>query len=221
MKNAVITAAFVYHTANREQMLPRKPLPQADGAAAADRRSERSRARHSRGGHKAQCRRASRTRSTSPSAGRCSLADADAQLSRSRRSVPGRHRAGLGAGAKQPRRLSVSARTTRGCAPSSRTSSRPFPNSSRSSTSAGRAEGVVRRARRRGAAHRPPRSSSSSRIRSSATSRRTRSARSDSRQQALDELITPIRDALAQVDRKTRRERHATRCRPAPRSPRC
>lgn len=29
MKNAVITAAFVYHTANREQMLPRKPLPRA------------------------------------------------------------------------------------------------------------------------------------------------------------------------------------------------
>ena len=29
MKNAVITAAFVYHTANREQMLPRKPLPPA------------------------------------------------------------------------------------------------------------------------------------------------------------------------------------------------
>jgi hypothetical protein len=27
MKNAVITAAFVYHTANREQLLPRKPLP--------------------------------------------------------------------------------------------------------------------------------------------------------------------------------------------------
>jgi hypothetical protein len=27
MKNAVITAAFVYHTANRDQMLPRKPLP--------------------------------------------------------------------------------------------------------------------------------------------------------------------------------------------------
>jgi carboxypeptidase Q len=27
MKNAVITAAFVYHAANREQMLPRKPLP--------------------------------------------------------------------------------------------------------------------------------------------------------------------------------------------------
>ena len=29
MKNAVITAAFVYHTANREQLLPRKPLPAA------------------------------------------------------------------------------------------------------------------------------------------------------------------------------------------------
>lgn len=27
MKNAVITAAFVYHAANRDQMLPRKPLP--------------------------------------------------------------------------------------------------------------------------------------------------------------------------------------------------
>lgn len=27
MKNSVITAAFVYHTANREQLLPRKPLP--------------------------------------------------------------------------------------------------------------------------------------------------------------------------------------------------
>jgi hypothetical protein len=27
MKNAVITAAFVYHTANREQVLPRKPMP--------------------------------------------------------------------------------------------------------------------------------------------------------------------------------------------------
>jgi carboxypeptidase Q len=27
MKNAVITAAFVYHAANREQMLPRKPMP--------------------------------------------------------------------------------------------------------------------------------------------------------------------------------------------------
>jgi hypothetical protein len=27
MKNAVIVASFVYHTANREQLLPRKPLP--------------------------------------------------------------------------------------------------------------------------------------------------------------------------------------------------
>jgi hypothetical protein len=27
MKNAVITAAFVYHTANREHVLPRKPMP--------------------------------------------------------------------------------------------------------------------------------------------------------------------------------------------------
>lgn len=32
MKNAVITASFVYHTANREQMLPRKPLPKPTGA---------------------------------------------------------------------------------------------------------------------------------------------------------------------------------------------
>jgi Zn-dependent M28 family amino/carboxypeptidase len=29
MKNAVITASFVYHTANREQRLPRRPLPAA------------------------------------------------------------------------------------------------------------------------------------------------------------------------------------------------
>ena len=29
MKNAVIIASFVYHTANREALLPRKPLPQA------------------------------------------------------------------------------------------------------------------------------------------------------------------------------------------------
>ncbi len=29
MKNAVITAAFVYQTANREQQLPRKALPKA------------------------------------------------------------------------------------------------------------------------------------------------------------------------------------------------
>ena len=35
MKNAVITAAFVYQTANREQMLPRKALPKA-GAEAGD-----------------------------------------------------------------------------------------------------------------------------------------------------------------------------------------
>ena len=27
MKNAVIVASFVYHTANRDQLLPRKPLP--------------------------------------------------------------------------------------------------------------------------------------------------------------------------------------------------
>ena len=31
MKNAAITAAFVYHTANREQMLPRRALPKAAG----------------------------------------------------------------------------------------------------------------------------------------------------------------------------------------------
>ncbi len=29
MKNAVMTAAFVYHAANREQMLPRRPMPKA------------------------------------------------------------------------------------------------------------------------------------------------------------------------------------------------
>jgi carboxypeptidase Q len=33
MKNAVMTASFVYHTANREQMLPRKPLPRATAPA--------------------------------------------------------------------------------------------------------------------------------------------------------------------------------------------
>jgi hypothetical protein len=27
-KNAVIVAAFVYHAANRDQLLPRKPMPQ-------------------------------------------------------------------------------------------------------------------------------------------------------------------------------------------------
>jgi len=29
MKNAVIVATFVYHAANRDQALPRKPLPKA------------------------------------------------------------------------------------------------------------------------------------------------------------------------------------------------
>ena len=33
MKNAVMTAAFVYHTANREQLLPRKPLPRPTAPA--------------------------------------------------------------------------------------------------------------------------------------------------------------------------------------------
>ena len=31
MKNAVIVASFVYHTANREELLPRKPLPRPQG----------------------------------------------------------------------------------------------------------------------------------------------------------------------------------------------
>jgi hypothetical protein len=30
-KNAVIVAAFVYHAANREDKLPRKPLPKPQG----------------------------------------------------------------------------------------------------------------------------------------------------------------------------------------------
>jgi hypothetical protein len=30
-KNAVIVASFVYHAANREQLLPRKPLPRPAG----------------------------------------------------------------------------------------------------------------------------------------------------------------------------------------------
>jgi hypothetical protein len=30
-KNAVIVASFVYHTANRDQLLPRKPLPRPQG----------------------------------------------------------------------------------------------------------------------------------------------------------------------------------------------
>jgi hypothetical protein len=34
MKNAVIVASFVYHAANRDQMLPRKPLPKAQPAQA-------------------------------------------------------------------------------------------------------------------------------------------------------------------------------------------
>ncbi len=31
MKSAVIVAAFVYHTANRDELLPRKPMPQPAG----------------------------------------------------------------------------------------------------------------------------------------------------------------------------------------------
>jgi Zn-dependent M28 family amino/carboxypeptidase len=31
MKNAVIVASFVYHTANRDELLPRKPLPAGAG----------------------------------------------------------------------------------------------------------------------------------------------------------------------------------------------
>ncbi len=34
-KNAVIVASFVYHTANRDQVLPRKPLPKPRPLAAA------------------------------------------------------------------------------------------------------------------------------------------------------------------------------------------
>jgi hypothetical protein len=34
MKNAVIVASFVYHAANRDQLLPRKPMPKAQPAAA-------------------------------------------------------------------------------------------------------------------------------------------------------------------------------------------
>ena len=32
MQNAVIVAAFVYHAANREELLPRKPLPRPQAA---------------------------------------------------------------------------------------------------------------------------------------------------------------------------------------------
>jgi hypothetical protein len=34
MKNAVIVAAFAYHTANRDALLPRKPLPRPRAATA-------------------------------------------------------------------------------------------------------------------------------------------------------------------------------------------
>jgi hypothetical protein len=37
MQNAVIVAAFVYHAANREQLLPRKPMPQPAGRPATSR----------------------------------------------------------------------------------------------------------------------------------------------------------------------------------------
>ena len=46
MKNAVIVASFVYHAANREQMLPRKPLPKPQPAQpATPRRRSRRRTR--------------------------------------------------------------------------------------------------------------------------------------------------------------------------------
>jgi len=32
MRNAVIVAAFAYHTANRDEKLPRKPLPKPQPA---------------------------------------------------------------------------------------------------------------------------------------------------------------------------------------------
>ncbi len=38
MQNAVIVASFVYHAANRDEMLPRKPLPKPQGAAASSSR---------------------------------------------------------------------------------------------------------------------------------------------------------------------------------------
>jgi Zn-dependent M28 family amino/carboxypeptidase len=34
MQNAVIVAAFAYHAANRDQLLPRKPMPQPAGRPA-------------------------------------------------------------------------------------------------------------------------------------------------------------------------------------------
>ena len=35
MRNAVIVASFAYHTANRDEKLPRKPLPEPRPAGAA------------------------------------------------------------------------------------------------------------------------------------------------------------------------------------------
>jgi hypothetical protein len=48
MRNAVIVAAFVYNTANRDEKLPRKPLPKPAAPTEAARRSsrDRSQARH-------------------------------------------------------------------------------------------------------------------------------------------------------------------------------
>jgi len=44
MKNAVIVASFVYEAANRDQMLPRKPLPKAAPVTIATLPSRRKRA---------------------------------------------------------------------------------------------------------------------------------------------------------------------------------
>ena len=46
MKNAVIVASFVYHAANRDQMLPRKPLPKAEPPKPDRRRRQGRRTRH-------------------------------------------------------------------------------------------------------------------------------------------------------------------------------
>jgi hypothetical protein len=40
MKNAVIVAAFVYHAANRDEMIPRKPLHPAPPPAAGQRSNQ-------------------------------------------------------------------------------------------------------------------------------------------------------------------------------------
>ena len=48
MKNAVIVASFVYHTANRDALLPRKPLPRARQASTRPPRSNRWNWRSSR-----------------------------------------------------------------------------------------------------------------------------------------------------------------------------